>query len=169
MNNLDLTANDIAPFFLMKGVSPLKLQKLLYYSQVWFIKKFDAKLFSDPIKAWVFGPVVAPIWSKFKIVRRNDIISPVGHFYPYPTILPEHVSIHLNDVWAAYGHLSGAELVDLTHAELPWKSSRVGLLDNQPSDNEIILDNTTLSEYVLDRFHRIPYIKSNNSLGFFSS
>src|SRR5690606_17754815 len=156
MSNFYLTANDIAPFFVRKGVSPLKLQKLLYYSQVWFIKKHNINLFVDPIKAWVFGPVVSPIWTKFKVVRRNDIITPFSHFYPFPTVLPQQTTQHLEDVWNSYGHLSGSELVDLTHAELPWKMSRIGLLDNQPSDNDIILNSTTLSGYQLDSFGNIP-------------
>ncbi|EFK57342.1 DUF4065 domain-containing protein [Sphingobacterium spiritivorum] len=169
MVNFSLTANDIAPFFVKKKVSPLKLQKLLYYSQVWYVKKFDLKLFSDPIKAWVFGPVVPVIWNKFKIVRRSDIIAPIAHFYPCPTILPQNVLDHLEEIWNSYGHLSGSELVDLTHSEYPWNASRKGLLDTQPSDNEIIINNDTLAEYVLDRFNNIPYVKSSNSLGFFSS
>lgn len=169
MNNFNLTANDVAPFFVKKGVSPLKLQKLLYYSQVWYIKKFGTILFIDPIRAWIYGPVVAPIWGKFKIVRRNDIIAPVNHFYPCPTILPFQITNHLEDVWNSYGHLSGAELVDLTHSERPWKNSRAGLLDNQPSDNIIELNNTTLDDYQLDRFNNIPYVSSKKSLGFFSS
>ena len=169
ISHFNLTAHDIAPFFLKKGVSPLKLQKLLYYSQVWFVKKTGTMLFNDPIKAWVFGPVVASIWSKFKIVRRNDTIAPINHFYPQPTDLPTEVVGHLEEVWKSYGHLSGAELVDLTHGELPWKSSRMGLLDNHPSDNVILFNESTLSGYVLNNFNRIPYIKSINSLGFFSS
>lgn len=169
MRGLHLTADDIAPFFVRKGVSPLKLQKLLYYSQVWFVKRYNTKLFVDPIKAWVFGPVVYPVWNKFKVVRRNDIIAPFSHFYPDPTILSSNTTQHLEDIWNSYGHLSGSELVDLTHTELPWKMSRNGLLDNQPSDNNIILNSDTLSEYQLDSFGNIPYVQSNKTLGYFSS
>ncbi|MEN5085114.1 type II toxin-antitoxin system antitoxin SocA domain-containing protein [Sphingobacterium faecium] len=169
MNSFILNANDIAPFFVSKGVSPLKLQKLLYYSQVWFIKRNGDKLFTDPIRAWVFGPVVTSIWNKFKVVRRNDIIAPFTHFYPCPTLLPETIHQHLQDVWNSYGHLTGSELVDLTHSEIPWKMSRIGLLDNEPSATEIILDYNTISGYQLDHYNNIPYVQSKNTLGFFSS
>ena len=117
----------------------------------------------------MFGPVVSSVWSKFKIVRRNDIIAPFSHFYHFPTPLPDNITNHLNDVWNSYGHLSGAELVDLTHSESPWKMGRVGLSDGQPGDNMIIFNDITLSEYTLDRFNNIPYVNSTKSLGFFSS
>ncbi|WP_116776680.1 Panacea domain-containing protein [Sphingobacterium corticibacter] len=169
MNNFNLTANDIATYFVKKGVSPLQLQKLLYYSQVWYLKKFDRRLFSDDIKAWVFGPVVTSIWSKFKVVRRNETIAPFDHFYPCPTLLPQVVNDHLDNVWSSYGHLTGSQLVDLTHSELPWKMSRIGLLDNQPSDNIIVLNSATIKDYNLDLNGQIPYITSAKTLGYFSS
>jgi uncharacterized phage-associated protein len=168
-SNNYITANDIAPFFIKKGVSPLKLQKLLYYSQVWYFKKTGVKLFTDSIKAWVYGPVVRDIWNKFRFVKRNDLIAQLSHFYPQQTFLPQDIVDHLNDVWQSYGHLSGSNLVDLTHGETPWKSSRLGLLDNQPSDKDVIIDACTTNDYKLDHLGRIPIIKSSDTLGLFHS
>lgn len=40
---------NIASFFVKKGVSPLQLQKLLYYAQVWFFVKHGNRLFFSDI------------------------------------------------------------------------------------------------------------------------
>jgi len=159
-------ALDIASFFIKKGVSPLKLQKLLYYSQVWFFIKKNDKLFQDKIQAWIYGPVIYDVWNNFKYMKRSVLI-------PYNRAInldfTDEIIFHLQDVWNAYGHLSGADLVDLTHSDLPWKNSRKGLLNDQPSDNEVLIDKDTLSDFVLDSSNKIPVINRGNSLGHYSN
>jgi len=76
---------------------------------------------------------------------------------------------HLQDVWKSYGHLTGSDLVDLTHNDLPWKNSRKGLLDNQPSDKEVIINNDTTSDFSLDSNNQIPFVANQNTLGHFSN
>ena len=55
-------------------VSPLKLQKLLYYAQAWSMVFFgrQRQLFSDVPQAWVNGPV-----------------------YPTISLIPQHYSLTL--------------------------------------------------------------------------
>lgn len=159
-------ALDISSFFIKKGVSPLKLQKLLYYSQLWFFIKNDKMLFNDRIQAWIYGPVVYDVWAKFKFMKRSSII-------------PDHRAVsldiddltlnHLNDVWKSYGHLNGSDLVDLTHNDLPWKNSRKGLLSNQPSDNDVLINKHTTVNFSLDSHNRIPVVTSQNTLGHYSN
>ncbi len=47
-------------------ISNLKLQKMLYYMQGFFIAVFDKKLFEEPIEAWQYGPVVRAVYFHFK-------------------------------------------------------------------------------------------------------
>ena len=55
---------------LMKGltVSPLKLQKILYYEQSWHMVSFGREntLFSVAPQAWVNGPVYPEIYREYK-------------------------------------------------------------------------------------------------------
>lgn len=46
-------------------VSNLQLQKILYYIQKGFLKRFDEPAFSDSIEAWQFGPVVPNVYYHF--------------------------------------------------------------------------------------------------------
>ncbi|UZO79946.1 DUF4065 domain-containing protein [Aquimarina sp. ERC-38] len=160
------SALDISSFFIKKGVNPLKLQKLLYYSQLWFFVKNDSKLFNDGIQAWIYGPVVYDVWANFKFMKRGSII-PIGRAV---NLTLDNLTInHLDDVWRSYGHLSGSDLVDLTHNDLPWKNSRKGLLSNQPSDKEVIINKDTTRYFTLDSNNKIPVIKTQNTLGHYSN
>ena len=40
----------------------LKLQKLLYFAQVEYLKEHDEKLFNEEIQAWQYGPVVKEVY-----------------------------------------------------------------------------------------------------------
>lgn len=49
-----------------KPISNLQLQKILYYVQVAFLKRWNGKpCFSDEIEAWRFGPVVRDVYNKY--------------------------------------------------------------------------------------------------------
>lgn len=159
------SAIDIASFFVKKGVSPLQLQKLLYYAQVWFFVKTNRWLFSDEIKAWKYGPVVPDIWQRFKYMRRTDIIP---HDRLAHKDYPGQFNDHLQQVWDAYGHLTGSQLVDLSHGELPWQSSRIGLLNNQPSRNPVVIDKNTTKDFMLND-GKIPFISPQPSRGNYSN
>lgn len=162
---MSVSALTIASFFVQRGVSPLKLQKLLYYAQVWYFVKSGGKLFLDDIKAWVYGPVVPEIWQEFKYMRRTDTIP--QNRLPYIE-LPDDISYHLNEVWISYGHLSGSQLVDLTHNEDPWRLSRIGLLSHAPSKKPVIIDKNTTANYKLIE-GKIPYVHSKPSRGQYSN
>ncbi len=159
-------ALDISSFFIKKDVSPLKLQKLLYYSQVWFFVKNDKMLFDDKIQAWIYGPVVYDVWANFKFMKRSSII-PTNR--AVDLCFNDSISDHLNDVWKSYGHLSGSDLVDLTHNDLPWKNSRKGLLNNQPSEKEVFINKDTTIDFTLDSQNKIPIMNPQNTLGHYSN
>jgi len=63
-----VSAHDIAAYILRaRGeMSPMKLQKLVYYSQAWSLVWDDAPLFSERIEAWANGPVVPALYQKHR-------------------------------------------------------------------------------------------------------
>lgn len=123
-------------------------------------------LFNDRIQAWIYGPVVYDVWANFKFMKRSSVI-PDSRVVQLD--LDNLVFDHLNDVWKSYGHLSGSDLVDLTHNDLPWKNSRKGLLTNQPSDKDVIINQDTTADFALDSYNRIPIVDSQNTLGHYSN
>jgi len=153
-------AIDIASFFIKKGVSPLKLQKLLYYSQVWYFVKTREKLFPDIISAWVYGPVIHNVWSEFKYMKRTDII-------PSSRACNAELSgiqSHLDDIWGVYGLLSGSDLVDLSHSELPWMNARIGLKPTESSQQIVRINSHNTQDFKLKN-GKIPKLQPFLSKG----
>ena len=47
----------------------LRLQKLLYFAQGWYLSRYGKPLFQDEIEARKYGPVVPKIYETY---RKND-------------------------------------------------------------------------------------------------
>src|SRR3954464_1322287 len=56
-------------------LSPLRLQKLLYYVQGWHLGVFGRPLFPARIEAWRNGPVVPELFPRFTGCK-NAVLSP---------------------------------------------------------------------------------------------
>jgi uncharacterized phage-associated protein len=97
----------------MPGIGKAKLHKLLYYVQGWHVTMTGEPLFSDDIEAWEKGPVVASLW--------RDEHHGIGSREPVALSGVGLATIEL--VLERYGSLSGAGLIDLTHAEPPWREA----------------------------------------------
>ncbi len=137
------TANQIADFFLSKvnpevgdTISPLKLQKLVYYAQVWHYTIFDEVLFEEKIEAWTHGPVVRSLYSRFSNYGKNESITVFDLDIPD---FPEKTLDLLNEVQEVYGEHSGSYLEKLSHSESPWQMAREGHEIWEKCENEITL------------------------------
>jgi uncharacterized phage-associated protein len=113
-------------------ISNLKLQKLLYYAQAWYLALKDRPLFDDPIEAWVHGPVVPNVYREY----RDWSWQPIARDVTRPELDSEIVA-HLDEVMEAYGGLSAFYLERLTHSERPWRKARGKLPADAQSHAEI--------------------------------
>ena len=74
-----MTALTLANYILTRAkkqginITNLKLQKILYYVQGYFLAKFDHPLFPDDIQAWTFGPVVPNVYYHFSIFGPDNL------------------------------------------------------------------------------------------------
>ena len=133
------------------SITPLKLQKLLYYVQSWHIAKFERDtLFNSLPEAWVNGPVYRKVYDVYK-----------GTFFKNANIETdldeESLSIELkkkqellaleanqltlvNAVLDTYAKLSDERLVLMTHSETPWNEARKDLSPIDRSDKQLSVD-----------------------------
>ena len=127
-------ADNILSFTAEHGdpVTNLKLQKLLYYAQAWYLALYDVPLFDERIEAWVHGPAVPPVYGNFKNAGWQPLAPPEK----VPDVSSQ-VDSHIKDVLLAYGELSAYQLEILTHGEYPWQNARQGLAPDEPSNNVI--------------------------------
>jgi uncharacterized phage-associated protein len=124
-------ASEIAHVFLRLShpecgdlISNLKLQRLLYYAQGFHLALYDAPLFSDPIEAWNYGPVVPSVYREYN--HHGSGALPVEH----STDIHQHITDEqlnlIQEVYEVYGQYSGLKLMHITHQEDPWKTTTAG-------------------------------------------
>lgn len=120
---------DIANKILKKGtleedlVSNMKLQKLLYYMQGFYLAYFDKPLFTDELEAWMYGPVVPQVYEAFK-ENGSKGIEYTGEVIKLGTENEEKL---FNEVYRIFAKYSATGLMDMTHSETPWKSTNTGV------------------------------------------
>lgn len=116
-----LTVYDVAAAILARQgtLETLKLQKLVYYAQAWYLAWYDEPLFAGDLQAWELGPMSLPLYSRH---WRHDTVSEIsaGHAEK----LDEQQSLALDAVLAHYGHKSTARLIDMAYSEKPWRLAR---------------------------------------------
>lgn len=104
-----------------EAMTHLKVQKLIYYAEAWFLANFDRSLIEEDLQAWTHGPVSPSVYAKYRN-KRFDALPPER-----PRALPEGIAEFLGDVYAQYGQFSAKRLEALTHEEDPWRLTRGNL------------------------------------------
>lgn len=132
-----LSCFDIANYFIWLAnetgsfISNLKLQKLVYYAQAWHLALHDNPLFEEDFQAWVHGPVIPPLYQKYKPFGWQPILEDAD------PKLPKDIVQFLDEVSQEYFACDAYELEQMTHIEEPWNRARENLAPDTPS-NEII-------------------------------
>lgn len=125
----------VANFFLAKSdeITQMKLHKLLYYAQGWYLAVVGKPLLNETITAWKYGPVVPSLYYDLKkfgaqpidrLTRMTDRLTRARYS---PQVDPyDHVVRGLLErIWSVYGGLSGKQLSQMTHAaDSPWSRVR---------------------------------------------
>lgn len=60
----------------VKGLSNLELQKILYFTELAYIKKFNKHLIIDDFEAWEFGPIVRSVYYEYRHYGALSIDKP---------------------------------------------------------------------------------------------
>ena len=152
--------SDIAKYFLSQAIndgeliSPLKMQKLVYYAYVWYLVLTGKRLFAEPIEAWAMGPVTPSLYGDLKIYGS----APIPEAYLGNKADTDEIFVKLKNqtevlrgVYEKYDTLTAFELVVLTHNEKPWVEARKGLKPEEQS-NKPIADSDIISFYQQKEF-----------------
>lgn len=129
----------VTRYFLKKAndITPLALQKMLYYAQAFFYALFGEDLFPDKCQAWAHGPVYPDVYHKYKIYGYN----PIEHSFldsenELIELTTKEIDL-LDAIISAFGCYSGPVLEKMTHNEKPWREARGNLLPGDKSVTEI--------------------------------
>lgn len=126
------------------SITNLKLNKILYYIEAWYLSACKKPLFQEDFQAWVHGPVVPEVYHKYKIFGAGNLF------------MSQDVEINNNNtdtnilkvvdfVFDVYGRYDGPYLEGLTHSEFPWIQARqdVGPLEV----SQISIDKNTMKDF----------------------
>lgn len=99
------------------GVTPLKLQKLLYYIKAWGIVA-DENLFPGDFRKWMYGPVNKNVYNNYREYGRNPI--------PYIPLAKDHEPKDkekelIDFIGTCYAPFNPLTLSAMTHKEDPWR------------------------------------------------
>lgn len=117
-----------------EDITPLALQKALYYIQGFYYAFYKTFLFPEECEAWVHGPVYRDIYYRYRDYRF-DPIEGNGEFDD--TIFSSSEKAILDSVVRNICCYSGKILERFTHSETPWLSSRGELSESIASDRTI--------------------------------
>lgn len=112
-------------------VTNLKLQKVLFFLQGYYLNKYNRVLFDGKFAKWQYGPVEEEIYQIFKSQGSMPINSPstqmriengVIELYHKEINLPQEYSEELKSIVIKINQKAPWELVELTHKHSSWSS-----------------------------------------------
>jgi uncharacterized phage-associated protein len=134
----------------LEEITPLTLQKILYFIQGESFVLNGKEMFPELCEAWVHGPVYPKVYSMFKDFKYNPIDD--ARFAVLKAMenkLDESECKTIDLVINTFGEYSGKTLQRITHNEDPWKLARKGYENDIPSNEVISLD--SIKKYYIEK------------------
>lgn len=117
-----------------EDITPLALQKLLYYIQGFYYAFYNRFIFEKSFEAWVHGPVIGTIYFKYKDYKFDPI--ECSEMVDDQLLASSEKTI-IDSVIKNMGCYSGKTLEYFTHAETPWLQTRGDLPPLAPTKRKI--------------------------------
>ena len=149
-------AVDIAKYVVQKykekfdrPLDELKLHKLLYLLYREYIIQYDGKLFEENFYGWKFGPILKSVRKQYESLNDCNIE------------LNENIKKLINDILDKYGKKSSWSLSRLTHGEISWKNSRIGIEEGKNGDNPIKYEDIVIdAKNIKERREKLSELKN---------
>lgn len=138
----------------------LKLQKLLYYIQGYFLALKNKPCFEEEIEAWAYGPVIPIVYHEFKEYGSNYIPF-IKVYFEYNeqernqsqfknfewSIISEEDQVLIDLIVETLKDTSTTSLVNMTHAQNgPWQQVYISGKKN------IIIEKERIKDYFFERY-----------------
>jgi uncharacterized phage-associated protein len=135
-------------------LSPMKLQKLIYFAHGWYLANVHKALLLERVQAWKFGPVISSVYHDFKRYG-NETITDYVSTLEYNNLRFSHLTPFINEtdadakevidlVWAIYGKYSSVQLSNMTHEPgTPWSIVTEG---HDPIPSNLVIPDELIEE-----------------------
>lgn len=125
-----------------EDITPLALQKALYYIQGFYFAFYRAFLFPEDCQAWTHGPVYRDIYFRYRDYRFDPIEKTTTFDTSVFSASEKAICDSVINNICCY---SGKILERFTHNEAPWLTTRGNLPDSAPSDR--IIEKSVIGAY----------------------
>lgn len=144
----------IANYFIGKAIeggtelTPLKLQKLLFFAYGIYLAINKKPLFSERFSAWKYGPVISQLYFQLKSYGSRNIDRKLTDFDlgTFEEVIPEvdrkdkALVKFLDDFWNTYKDYTAVQLSNATHLlDTPW--------DKALKRTDPVIDDGEMQEY----------------------
>jgi len=122
-----MKAMEIAKYFICKNVQSktilthAKIQQILYFSQGWYLAKFNKTLFEDDIVASNVGPVIYDVDWNLRIYQNQNLI--FHEFESAEIDIEDSIKIFLDEMWDLYKDIDVVTLIQNTYTHRIWSES----------------------------------------------
>ena len=121
-------------------ITNLKLQKILYYVQGYFFKKFNREAFPEEIYCWQYGPVVPIAYYEYNLFGSKPLVSTNED----SVMLTTDESELIDKIVEKCQNIASSSLVNKTHSEAPWKTAASGHIITKQSIKKFFASNNPL-------------------------
>ena len=133
----------------LEEVTPLMLQKLLYFIQGVYSALYGKPIFEEDCRAWVHGPVYPEVYELFRDFKYNPIDDARFALLKGPKdSLTDDEKRVIDLVLNTFGMYGGKVLEKITHNEEPWIEARKGYDDSIPS-SELLPKERIMKYFIL--------------------
>lgn len=130
----------------MEEVTPLALQKILYFIQGIHMALYGKPMYTEDCEAWVHGPVYPKVYNLFRDFKYNPIEDHrFAIFYGRSKELNADEKNVIDLVVRTFGTYSGKTLERITHREKPWVDARDGY--GEVDAAEVVIPQDDMSAY----------------------
>ncbi len=102
-------------------VSPMKLQKILYFVASEYQKATKRPLLEEPFSTWAYGPVVYSVYDEFRSFSRGNINRYARDARGDAFVINEsqdiELKVALDRVWNKTKNMSAVQLSEITHLQ----------------------------------------------------
>lgn len=132
-----------------KRITNLKLQKILYYIEGYFMAKYGYSLYPALIEAWRFGPVLPSVYYEYSIFGADPIVLSEEEMSKAEADFKSSIKDSkqralINHVIDKKMNMDVWQLVEATHREAPWKDA---IAKQDGNESPVIITKRKMMEY----------------------
>lgn len=112
-------------------IDEMKLHKLLYFVQREKLALLNKPMFEETLQGWIHGPVSPCVRAHFEESEGINAVT-------FP--LKDEDKYIINNVVHQYGGFASWKLREISHREISWRNSRIGLGERDHGSQQLALD-----------------------------